>query len=68
MEQRRVDIRNTRYGDLKGWAHQFPEGWKVTVSAQEYPTLPIHQAPGDGPIAETVEEAVEQFRRALSGA
>jgi hypothetical protein len=66
MKTRQVDIRNTAYGDLKGFAVQTAEGvWKVFVSAVEYPDLPLHQAPNGGPAASTAEEAIDQFRRAL---
>ena len=62
---RRVAISATRFGVL--WSSVIPAdvGYVAVISPVECPDLPIHQTPPGGPLAGSVEEAVEQLRRAL---
>ncbi len=63
----RVTIQNTKYGPINAYVKQVDTGYVAFVSGTEYPDLPVRQTPpGSSPLANSVEEAVEQLRRALT--
>ncbi len=62
----RVQIDGTPYGTISAYVEEQASGYIGIISAQEFPDLPIHgPLPGE-PYAQSVEEAVEQLRRALN--
>ncbi len=66
MESYRVTIDDTKYGSISAWVRSVDKGYVAFIDRTEYPRLPVtHASPGD-PLASTVEEALEQLRRALS--
>ncbi len=65
MESYRVRI-DTKFGLISAWVQSVDKGYIAFIDRTEYPRLPVnHASPGD-PLASSVEEAVEQLRRALS--
>ncbi|SDY49172.1 hypothetical protein SAMN05661080_03633 [Modestobacter sp. DSM 44400] len=59
-------IDNTQFGSLMAWVRSVDEGFVAYLSGTEYPEIPLTQAPPGEPLAGSVEEAVEQLRRALN--
>jgi hypothetical protein len=58
-------IENTKFGSLTGWVPSVNSGYLAFLDGTESPALPLTQAPPSGPLASSIEEAVEQLRRAL---
>jgi hypothetical protein len=66
VETYRVQIENTKFGTVSAWVRTVDAGYLAILDGAEYPDLPLTQAPPGGPLPSTVEEAVEQLRRALN--
>lgn len=64
----RAEISNTKFGNLLGHVVEVDGGFKAILSAQEYPDLPLYQAPPGESLATSIDEAIEQLRRALNRA
>lgn len=62
----RVVIQNTRFGPITANVHELDQGFTASISHREYPDLPAHgPLPGE-PLAASIDDAIEQLRRALT--
>jgi hypothetical protein len=62
----RVPIHNTRFGSISASVHELAEGFVGSISREEYPDLPAYgPLPGE-PLASSIDEAIDQLRRALA--
>lgn len=66
VTRHRTQIRNTKYGDLNVWVRDVDRGYVAFLDPTEYPEIPVAQAPAGEALPETIEEAVEQLRRAIN--
>jgi hypothetical protein len=66
VERHSAQIENTKFGTLNAWVVSVDGGYKALLDGTEYPELPLTQAPPGGNLASSIDEAVEQLRRALN--